>query len=168
MDTMTITKAAGALCGALLIFLLGKWAAEELYHVGGHGEQAYVIETGGEEAPAEEEDTGPDITELMASADPEAGAAVFRKCQSCHKLEEGANSTGPYLYGVVGRDIASAEGYGYSDALSGLEGEWTVEKLSAFLQAPRNFAPGTTMTFAGLRAIDDRANVIAYLDSTDN
>ena len=37
-DTMTITKAGGALCGSLLIFLLAKWAGEGLYHVsaGGH------------------------------------------------------------------------------------------------------------------------------------
>ncbi len=168
MDTMTFTKAAGALCGALLVFLLGKWAAEELYHVGGHGEQAYVIETGGDdEAPAEDEAAGPDIIEVMASADPEAGAAVFRKCQSCHKLEEGANGTGPYLHGVVGREIASADGFGYSDALSGMEGEWTVEELSAFLQNPKDYAPGTVMSFAGLRDIQDRADVIAYLDGTD-
>ncbi|MGB7243882.1 MAG: cytochrome c family protein, partial [Sulfitobacter sp.] len=31
-DTMTTTKVAGGLCGALLVFLLGKWAAEEIYH----------------------------------------------------------------------------------------------------------------------------------------
>ena len=38
MDTMTATKMVGGFCGALLIYLLGNWAAEELYHVGGgHG-----------------------------------------------------------------------------------------------------------------------------------
>jgi cytochrome c len=168
MDTMTFTKAAGALCGALLVFLLGKWAAEELYHVGGHGEQAYVIETdeGGDEA-AQEEESGPGIMEVMASADPDAGANVFRQCQACHKLEEGANATGPYLYGVVGRDIAAASGFGYSDALSGKEGEWTVENLSAFLENPKGWAPGTIMGYAGLRDIEDRADVIAYLDASD-
>ncbi len=168
MDTMTFTKVAGALCGTLLVLLLGKWAAEELYHVRESDQQAYVIETGGSDAPAAEEETGPDIAEVMASADPEAGAGVFRKCQSCHKLEEGANGTGPYLHGVVGREIASADGFGYSDALSGIDGEWTVENLSAFLESPRDFAPGTTMSFAGLRSIEDRANVIAYLDNAEN
>lgn len=167
MDTMTFTKAAGALCGALLIFLLGKWAAEELYQVSGDGQQAYVIDIGDSEAPAEEEEAGPDIIELVASADPAAGASVFRRCQACHRLEDGANGTGPHLYGVVGRDIAAASGFGYSAALSGLEGEWTVEKLGAFLQNPSGYAPGTTMSFAGLRNIQDRANVIAYMDSID-
>ena len=47
-DTMTFTKAAGGLCGALLVLLLGKWAAEELFHVGGHGEPSFVVEVEGE------------------------------------------------------------------------------------------------------------------------
>ncbi|MEL6888933.1 MAG: cytochrome c family protein, partial [Pseudomonadota bacterium] len=38
-DTMTFTKLAASICGALLVFLLGKWAADELYHVVGHGDQ---------------------------------------------------------------------------------------------------------------------------------
>ena len=54
-DTMTLTKAVGSLCGALLIFLMGKWAGELLYDTSpGHGGDdhaaGYVIEvadTGG-------------------------------------------------------------------------------------------------------------------------
>ena len=40
-DTMTMTKAGGAFCGALLVFLLGNWVAETLYatEAGGHGEE---------------------------------------------------------------------------------------------------------------------------------
>ena len=42
-DTMTLTKITGAFCGALLIYLLGGWAAETIYHMGGghggHGEE---------------------------------------------------------------------------------------------------------------------------------
>lgn len=34
LDTMTFTKTVGALCGALLVFLLGQWAAGSLYHTG--------------------------------------------------------------------------------------------------------------------------------------
>lgn len=166
---MTFTKAAGALCGAFLVFLLGKWAAEELYHVEAHGEQAYVIDTGISEEAVEEEDTGPSITELLASADIEKGAGVYRKCAACHKLEAGANGTGPYLYGVVGRPIAAADGFSYSGALQEKADQaWTPENLSAFLERPKDWAPGTTMGFAGLRKGEDRANVIAYMDSIDD
>lgn len=169
MDTMTFTKASGALCGAFLVFLLGKWAAEELYHVEAHGEQAYVIDTGASEAVAEVEKEGPSIEELLASADIEKGAGVYRKCAACHKLEAGANGTGPYLYGVVGRPIASADGFSYSGALQEKADQaWTAENLNAFLEKPKDWAPGTTMGFAGLRKDQDRANVIAYMDSIDD
>lgn len=167
-DTMTFTKAAGGICGALLVFLLGKWAAEELYHMDSHGEASYVIEVAeAEDAGAEEEEVN--FEEIMASADVDAGARVFRKCSACHKLEQGANGVGPYLYGVVGRDIASANGYtNYSSALADMDGAWTPENLSGFLEKPSDWAPGTSMGFSGLNKIQDRANVIAYLDSLDN
>jgi len=101
------------------------------------------------------------------SGDAEAGAKVFRKCQACHAVGEGAeNKVGPVLNGVVDRPVASAEGFSYSGALSdmGAEGKtWTPEELAAFLEKPRDYAPGTKMSFAGLRKEDERANVIAYL-----
>ncbi|MEM9577312.1 MAG: cytochrome c family protein [Pseudomonadota bacterium] len=166
LDTMTFTKAAGGICGALLVFLLGKWAAEVLFHVESHGEASYVIEVedGGEVAEAEEVD----FETILASASVEDGAKVFRKCSACHKLVAGENGAGPYLYGVVGRPKAAADGFGYSDALASMEGEWTPENLSAFLEKPSSYAPGTSMSFAGLRKVEDRADVIAYLDSLDN
>lgn len=167
-DTMTFTKIASSLCGALLILLLGKWAADELYHSGGHGsEQSYVIETGSDE-PAEEVVEVP-FAEILASADIGEGAKVFRKCSACHKVEQGANGTGPYLYGVVGRPIDSAEGYAaYSGVLEESAEIWTPENLNAFLENPKRWAPGTTMSFNGLPKVEDRADVIAYLDSLDD
>ncbi|TMM52898.1 c-type cytochrome [Sulfitobacter sabulilitoris] len=167
-DTMTFTKVASGLCGALLVFLLGKWAAEEMYHVEAHGEASYVIEVAEAES-TEEVAGGPSFDEVLATADIDKGANVFRKCSACHKLEEGANGVGPYLYGVVGRDIAGADGYtSYSGALSEKEGEWSPENLNGFLEKPSDWAPGTSMGFAGLRKVEDRANLIAYLDSLDN
>lgn len=168
MDTMIYTKIAGGLCGALLVLLLGKWAAEELYHMDGHGEQAYVIDTGATEEAAEDVVEVP-FAEVLASADIGKGAKVFKKCGACHKLEDGANGTGPYLYGVVGRDIADAgTGFGYSAAIAEFEGDWTAEVLNAFLAAPKDYIPGNKMSFAGLKKIEDRANLIAYLDSLDD
>ena len=161
-DTMTFTKLAGGVCGALLIFLLGKWAAEGIYHMDSHGEASYVIDTGAEEEEASDEPEV-DFAALMASADVGDGAKVFKKCSSCHKLEVGGAGTGPYLAGIVGRPPASVEGFGYSNALAELETEWTPENLSAFLENPKAYAPGNKMTFPGLKKIDDRASLIAYL-----
>jgi len=70
------------------------------------------------------------------------------------------------LNGVVDREIATVGGFGYSGALTGLGGAWTPEELYAFLENPKGYAPGTTMGFAGLKKSSDRADVIAYLLST--
>lgn len=168
-DTMTLTKITGALCGALLIYLLGAWAAEELYHVGGgHGDEehaaGYVIEV--EEAPvggAVEE--GPSFAELLAVADVDKGAKVFGKCRACHKLEDGANGTGPHLAGIVDRAVSAANGFKYSGALVSVAESWSAENLDGFLASPKSFAPGTAMSFSGLKKPADRANLIAYLQA---
>jgi cytochrome c2 len=170
-DTMTFTKVLGSFCGALLIFLLGSWAAESLYHTGGkHGEdhaQGYVIDTGEGEGAEEVAEEGPSFAELYAAADVGKGERVYNKCAACHKLEQGANGTGPYLYGVVGRDVAASQGFSYSGNLIAVNDVWTPEELDAFLANPKGYAPGTTMGFAGLPKAEDRANLIAFLDMTD-
>ena len=163
-DTMTLTKIAGGLFGAWLILLLGKWASEEVYHAEAHGEQSYVIEVAGGESAEPEEEI--DFAALMDAADPGKGEGIFRKCSACHKVD-GNDAVGPHLNGVVGRDIASAAGFSYSGGLSGLDGAWEPEKLSAFLTNPKGYTPGTTMGFAGLKKPQDRANVLAYLNSLD-
>ena len=63
----------------------------------------------------------------------------------------------------MGRDIASADGFGYSDALTGLEGNWEPESLSGFIENPRGYANGTAMSYGGMDDVEDRANLIAYL-----
>lgn len=165
-DTMTVTKVLGAACGSLLVFLLGGWAAQALYSTGGghHGEEehgAYVIETGAEEAaPAEE---AVPFADLLAVADPAAGATVFNKCKACHKVD-GTDGTGPHLNGIVDRPKAAIAGFAYSDVLMGMSAEsWTTENLSNFLANPKGYAPGTKMSFAGLPKPEDRANVVAWL-----
>ncbi|MBY6082839.1 MULTISPECIES: c-type cytochrome [Ruegeria] len=162
-DTMTVTKAAAGLFGAFLVLLLAKWGGDVLYHVGGHGEAAYVIETesSGESADGEEVV----FADLLAAADPEKGAKVFRKCSACHKLEEGANGTGPYLYGVVDRPVAAAAGFGYSAAMQSHGGNWTPEELDAFIANPKGYIQGTSMSFAGLKKAQERADLIAYLQT---
>src|SRR3954471_10978799 len=102
----------------------------------------------------------------LASADPQAGEQVFKKCTACHVAAKGgANGTGPDLWGVVGSGIAKRPtGFAYSPALAGKGGNWDWNNLFAWLKSPRDFAPGTKMTFAGLPKPEDRAHVIAYLN----
>ncbi|MCE6959446.1 cytochrome c family protein [Cereibacter sphaeroides] len=170
-DTMTLTKAVGAVCGAFLVFLLGGWAADALYTIGGgHGdeaEQAYVIDTGAGAAEEETAEAAVPFADLVAAADVAAGQKAFAKCAACHKVD-GSNATGPHLDGVVDRAVASVEGFAYSEAMvahAGAAPNWTLDELNGFIENPKGHVPGTKMTFAGLPKEADRANVVAYLAS---
>ncbi|MCL4109749.1 UNVERIFIED_CONTAM: hypothetical protein GTU68_018476 [Idotea baltica] len=110
-------------------------------------------------------DEGPDFATLLASADAGSGERVFNKCKACHKLEDGANGTGPHLYSVVNRATGAVDGFGYSGALVAVTDAWTPEALDGFLENPKSYAPGTKMAFAGLKKAEDRANLIAYLST---
>jgi len=168
-DTMTLTKITGALCGSLLIFLLGGYAAENIYKSGSHGdgEQAYVIPVEGAETTEVAVDEGPAFAELFAVADATAGQSAFRACQACHSVEPGDNGTGPSLHGVVGRAPAAEPGFTYSAGFEAVNAGWTPEELDHFIANPKGYAPGTAMGYSGMRSASDRADLIAYLDSLD-
>ena len=170
MDSMEFNKIFGAVVGALLVYLGVGFFSELVFHgSGGHGDEheyAYAVEIeedGGEAEAAEEEVP---FEELLAQADPDKGERVWSKCRACHKLD-GSDGTGPHLNGIVGREIAAVDGFGYSDALANKEGDWTPEALSEFLHRPKEWAPGTKMSFSGLKDAEDRANLIAYLQTTE-
>ena len=167
-DTMTVTKATAGLLGTFLVLLLAKWGADVLYSSDNHDTEAsYVIETESSDESADSEE--PVFEELLASADPEKGAKVFRKCTACHKLEDGANGTGPNLYDIVDRPVASVNGFtGYSAAMLAHGGNWTPEVLDSFLTKPSSYISGTSMSFAGLKKPQDRADVISYLQTISN
>jgi cytochrome c len=80
-------------------------------------------------------------------------------------LRQGAPSPiGPNLYGVVGRKIASVEGFNYTPAMKAHAGEeWNYAHLDALIHKPAEFAPGTMMAFPGLPDANQRAEVIAFL-----
>ena len=120
-------------------------------------------------APAPEKAAAPveaAIGTLLAAADPGAGKKTFKKCKACHTTDKGGkNKVGPNLWDVVGNAKAAREGFKYSGVLKGLGGEWTYQDLNGFLTAPKAFAKGTKMSFAGLKKAGDRAAVIVFLRS---
>jgi len=124
---------------------------------------AGVQEGGGDEGAAA---VAP-IADRLAKADPAKGADIFKKCQTCHTINQGGpNGQGPNLYATVGEPVAKGKnGFDFSSALQSIGGTWTFDKLDQWLTSPRKFAPGTKMTFAGLSDPQDRADVIAYLNS---
>lgn len=172
MSSNEFNKIAGAVIGAFLLLLLLNFATGMIYDTrethAGHGEPlgfALAVATDEETGGGQEEQV--DYAALLTSADPAKGEKVFNKCKACHAVEDGANRVGPHLWGVVGRDIASAAGFDYSGALAEKEGDWDLVKLSHFLENPKDWAPGTKMNFGGLSKPEDRVNVIAYLNEAD-
>jgi len=109
-----------------------------------------------------------DVAFADFTGDAAAGETVFAQCRTCHLVEEGRNGVGPSLYGVIGRTAGTIEGFRYSDANASGDITWTPEVMFEYLEAPREFMPGTRMAFPGLRDPQDRADVIAYLDATDD
>ncbi|MBB3978943.1 cytochrome c [Rhizobium azooxidifex] len=103
-------------------------------------------------------------TAAHADGDAAAGATVFKKCAACHSVDP-TNKVGPSLKDVVGRPVASIEGFRYSKAMIAFgEGKtWDEALLTEYLAAPRAVVKGTSMAFAGLKKPEDVANVIAYL-----
>jgi cytochrome c len=99
------------------------------------------------------------------TTDAAAGEKVFALCRSCHVLEEGVNRVGPSLHNIVGRKSGSVEGYSYSDANKNSGVTWTTDVLFEYLEDPKAFMPGTKMAFPGIKDAQDRANLVAYLES---
>ena len=137
----------------------------ETFHSERPEEMGYPIEGVVQEGEGKAEAEKP-IAFYLASADAAAGEQVFKKCTACHNADKGgANALGPNLYGMLGEPVGKGHGFAFSPALAGVGGTWNWDNMSAWLHSPKKFAPGTKMTFAGLSNPQDRANVMAFLNS---
>jgi len=131
----------------------------------------HPVEKGG--FPVESADAGAEgaakevpIAALLQTADPAKGAEVFKKCASCHTINSGgANGIGPNLFGVLGKKHGHMAGFAYSPGLLAKEGNWDFDGLNEWLKSPKKYVDGTKMSFAGLSKPEDRANIIAYINS---
>jgi cytochrome c len=109
---------------------------------------------------------GDDAVAMIASADPAKGEKVAAKCKACHDMTNAAkNKVGPALWGVIGRNHAAVAGFAYSDVMKGMADKpWTFEDLDHFLAKPKEYAPGTKMSFPGLPKAEDRAALLRWLN----
>jgi len=172
-DPMFFNKIAAAMLVALLLFFGLPQLATALrggHHGGGHEAESahpfpqypveYAAGENGGPAPVEVS-----FNTLLANADPKAGERRAALCKSCHTLDKGgANGTGPNLWGVVGRAVASHAGFNYTGALKAAGGDWDFERLSAYLENSQSYVPGTAMVQRFPKA-EQRAELIAYLNT---
>jgi cytochrome c len=158
---------AGWVLFAGIVALGASVVTSEIFHGERPEKMGYPIEgvvLEGEGAEAEKP-----IEVYLATADVAKGQQIFNKCAACHTVTKGGpNGLGPNIWGVLGDPVADAPGFTFTDALEKKGGTWNWHNLSEWLHSPREFAPGTKMTFAGLGNPQDRANLIAYLNQQDD
>jgi cytochrome c len=99
------------------------------------------------------------------AGDADRGKTLFQRCTNCHTADANARAkVGPGLFGIAGRQVASAQGFAYSASLKSLAAQpWSDERLERWLAGPRVMATDTKMVFPGFAKAQDRADVIAYL-----
>lgn len=175
MDSFELNKLIGALLAVIFVVFSVSIVSDSIFATHAPETPGYAIEVAEAETDVGGgvEETGPSVTDLLASADVSAGESAFRKCVACHTVEEGgANKVGPNLWDVVNRPIASHEGFKYSAGMRDFSEDgskvWDYEHLSGFLQAPRSYVAGTAMAFAGIKRVQEEADLIAYLRSMSN
>jgi len=168
--SLEFNKVAAAVLTAGVVAMFSSFIGRELFHVEHLDAPVYQIASvGGHDAGGgTAEPTGPvveAILPLLASADAAKGESLFKACAACHTVEQGgANKVGPNLWEIVGRPHAAHPGFSYSTALQAYAGQpWTYEELNHFLASPKAYAPGTKMTYGGLKKTQDRADMVAYL-----
>ncbi len=170
MDSFEFNKIAGAVLGTALFVMAMSVVSGGLFTPAKPAIPGYDLPSAAPEgkggAPAAEP-TVP-LPELLAKADPTAGKRDATICSTCHSFGKGepSKTTGPNLWGIVGRVHAADKDFDYSQANRdlGAKGEkWTYDAIFNFIKGPRDYMPGTKMTFAGMPSAESRANVLAYL-----
>ena len=177
MSGLEVNKIIASVIVAILVVVIIGYAADIVMKLGADEkkEVAYKIElpesNSSESATTSQIDTAIEpISALLMNASIEKGEKIYKKCGSCHNYEKGSgNKVGPNLWNIVNRSKASMDGFAYSDALAKSEGIWSYEELAAFVYKPKEYIIGTKMNFAGLKKVEDRANLVLFLrDQSDN
>ena len=168
MYTTQFNKFAMALLGVLLLTMALGVVTNGIFAPHKSAKPGYDLPGEVVAEAAKPADSGPQVPlpELLAKADAAKGQADVKVCQACHKFEKGAvAAVGPPLYGVVGRPVASIAGFGYSDGIKAMGGNWSYESIFKFLTKPSALVVGTKMTYPGEPEAQKRADILAYLQT---
>ncbi len=167
MGGMEFNKVFAAILVAGIIAMFGGFVAKKLVHPHELEQNAFNIEVAedtGAGGPAKPKGPEP-IMALIAAADISKGEKIAKACAACHSFNKGgANGVGPNMWGIVGASKHHVAGFSYSGALIEHGGKtWSYDSLNKFFYKPKDYAPGTKMSYAGLKKSEDRAALIAWL-----
>ena len=165
-----------AILSALLVYLLASFFSELLYNI--DDKKDIILSYNVEKVEDNNKNldqvnisselkkiTELEINQLLEKADFEKGESFINKnCASCHDLNMPIkNKIGPSLANVLNRKIGSLSDYKYSKTLIGMDKKWDVTNLYFFLEKPKEWAPGTKMSYRGIKDTTKLINAIKYL-----
>ena len=166
MDSFELNKILGAVLATMVVITAVRLVADAIYNPGSTANLAGPDIAAGAPAASQKAEPEVPLAQLIKNASLERGQRVSKKCVSCHTFNKGGpNRIGPNLWGIVNRPMASESGFGYSSELKKQKGKWDFKALNDFLHKPRQYLPGTLMSFAGLRKPKDRGAILLYLRS---
>jgi cytochrome c len=166
-DNLEINKFAASILIAGIVALISAFIADIIYQPSESDVRGYEIAVNEDQGDLVEDTAEEviDVIAMMTTAQHENGASIAKKCVSCHSFDkDGSHKVGPNLWNIVNKKIASSSDYNYSTSLSSIDKIWDYNELYAFLNAPKKYAKGTKMSFAGLKKPEQIVDLIAYLE----
>ena len=171
-----LNKIFCAILSAILVYLLASFLSELLYNV--DKKKGMKLSYNIENIENKNKDldkvnieselkiiTELELNQLLEKADLDKGETFVNKnCASCHDLNMPIkNKIGPSLATILNRKIGNLSDYKYSKTLITMDKKWNIVNLYYFLEKPKEWAPGTKMSYRGISDSQKLLNTIKYL-----
>ena len=170
-----INKLLCAILTAILFFLLSSFISELIYNPYKSGKNvSYKVESKTVEEKKQKdkseikEISNSELADLISKSDKDSGKKFITKnCSACHEFNlPHKNKIGPSLALLHNRKIGTIEGYKYSKTFKQMEGDWNLVNLYYFLKNPKEWAPGTKMSYKGIKKNNDLINVLNFISNS--
>ena len=171
-----LNKIFCAILSSILVYLLASFLSELLYNVDKKKVMKLSYNIENTENKNEDLDkvnieseykiiTELELNQLLEKADLDKGKTFVNKnCASCHDLNMPIkNKIGPSLATILNRKIGNLSDYKYSKTLLNIDKKWNIVNLYYFLEKPKEWAPGTKMSYRGISDSQKLINTIKYL-----